>query len=124
VAVLEHAIRTALSEPVLGAQRAIRALLFDARLGMRGSIDLLAKTYRMLENDVEPWTTHALDTEFRAFCEQEGIKLRQPTDLVRVAITGSKSGPPLFESMEVLGRDRSLARIAGALALAMGGVGS
>ena len=33
---------------------------------------------------------------------------------VRIAVTGRKVSPPLFESLELLGRDRSLARLAGA----------
>jgi glutamyl-tRNA synthetase len=40
---------------------------------------------------------------------------------VRVAITGRKVGPPLFESMELLGRDRTLGRLARARAIAAGG---
>jgi glutamyl/glutaminyl-tRNA synthetase len=116
----EQAVRAAILKD--GASVALRALLFDEKLGMQGTIELLQKTYRLMEGGIEPWDTSTIDHQFRAFCEREGIKLRQPTDLVRVAITGSKSGPPLFESMEVLGRDRCLARTAGALALAGGGV--
>jgi glutamyl-tRNA synthetase len=114
VAILEQAMRAALGDPA----RALRTLLYDEKLGMRGSIELLRKSYRLMEGSIEPWDTPTLEREFRAFSEREGIKLRQPTDLVRVAITGSKSGPPLFESMEVLGRDRCLDRTARALALA------
>lgn len=95
--------------------RALTALLYDPKLGVAGTYGLLRRTYSMLQR-VQPWDAATLDQEFRAFCEAEGIKLRQPTDLVRVAITGSKAGPPLFESMEVLGRDRCLSRIAAALA--------
>jgi glutamyl-tRNA synthetase len=35
---------------------------------------------------------------------------------VRVAVTGKRISPPLFESMELLGRDRSLARLQSAVA--------
>ena len=34
---------------------------------------------------------------------------------VRIAVTGRKVSPPLFESLELLGRDRSLARLAAAV---------
>ncbi len=36
--------------------------------------------------------------------------------LVRVAVTGRRVTPPLFESMEILGRERSLARVGAAAA--------
>jgi glutamyl-tRNA synthetase len=40
-----------------------------------------------------------------------GLKPRNAFGPVRVAITGRRVSPPLFESMELLGRDRSLARL-------------
>ena len=41
-----------------------------------------------------------------------GLKPRLAFGPVRVAITGSRVSPPLFESMEILGRESCLARIA------------
>lgn len=110
----DEAVRQLLAGPD-GQWRALTALLFDSRLGLEGTYALLGRTNRLLRG-VEPWDAATLDTEFRAFSEAEGVKLRQPTDLVRVAISGSKSGPPLFESMEILGRERCLARLDAALA--------
>jgi len=43
------------------------------------------------------------------------VKMRQTAEVARVAITGSKAGPPLFESMELLGREICLARVDHAL---------
>jgi glutamyl-tRNA synthetase len=40
---------------------------------------------------------------------------------VRVAVTGRRTGPPLFESIELLGRDRTLGRLARARVIAAGG---
>ena len=40
-----------------------------------------------------------------------GLKPRNAFGPMRVAVTGSTVSPPLFESMEILGRDRSLARL-------------
>ena len=45
-----------------------------------------------------------------------GLKPKNAFGPVRVAITGRRVSPPLFESMELLGRDRTLARLAPALA--------
>ena len=45
-----------------------------------------------------------------------GLKPRNAYGPLRVAITGRTVSPPLFESMEILGRERSLARLAAAQA--------
>ena len=49
-----------------------------------------------------------------ALVEGLGLKPRNAFGPVRVAITGRRVSPPLFESMELLGRERSLARLASA----------
>ena len=48
--------------------------------------------------------------------EEHGLKLGKAQAPVRVAITGRTVGLPLFESLQILGRDRTLARIDAALA--------
>jgi glutamyl-tRNA synthetase len=61
------------------------------------------------------WTTTAIDGALRkALVEDLGLKPRNAFGPVRVAITGRRVSPPLFESLELLGRDRSLARLASA----------
>jgi glutamyl-tRNA synthetase len=45
-----------------------------------------------------------------------GLKPRNAFGPVRVAVTGRRVSPPLFESMELLGRERSLQRLQSALA--------
>jgi glutamyl-tRNA synthetase len=52
--------------------------------------------------------------------ESVGRKLGKAQAPVRVAVTGRRVGPPLFEALEVLGRDEVLRRLQGALA----GIGS
>jgi glutamyl-tRNA synthetase len=52
-----------------------------------------------------------------------GLRLGKAQAPVRVAVTGRTAGLPLFESVEVLGRERTLARIdAAAAKLAAGGL--
>ena len=115
------AVVALLQDPEPDEARVLDALIFDPKLGRTGTYALLRATHDMLETlGAEEWTTSTLDARFRSFSDAEGVKLRQPTDLARVAITGSRAGPPLFESMEALGRDRCLARIARALALGSG----
>ncbi len=62
------------------------------------------------------WTTAAIDQALReALVERMELKPRLAFGPVRIAVTGRKVSPPLFESLELLGRERSLGRLAGAL---------
>jgi glutamyl-tRNA synthetase len=66
--------------------------------------------------DVDSWTTSAIETALRErLVEQLGLKPRHAFGPVRVAVTGARVSPPLFESMELLGRERSLMRLRAAL---------
>ena len=63
------------------------------------------------------WSTAAIEEALRvALIEGLELKPRVAFGPVRVAVTGSRVSPPLFESMELLGRERSLARLQSALA--------
>jgi glutamyl-tRNA synthetase len=48
---------------------------------------------------------------FKQLVEEEGIKMGQLAQPVRVALTGRTASPGLFDVMEVLGRDRTLLRL-------------
>jgi glutamyl-tRNA synthetase len=62
------------------------------------------------------WTASAIEAVLKAaLVEGLQLKPRNAFGPVRVAITGSTVSPPLFESMEILGRERSLARLRAAL---------
>ncbi|WP_207210434.1 glutamate--tRNA ligase [Nocardioides zhouii] len=62
------------------------------------------------------WSTAAIEEALRvALIERMELKPRVAFGPVRVAVTGKRISPPLFESMELLGRDRSLARLQSAL---------
>jgi len=56
-----------------------------------------------------------LDQALRAAAQELGIKAGQMFQPIRVAVCGRKNAPPLFETLEVLGRETSLARIEQAL---------
>ena len=62
----------------------------------------------------EGWTAPVLEAELRRFAESGGLKLGAIAQPLRAALTGSLASPGIFEVMEVLGRDESLARIADA----------
>jgi len=62
------------------------------------------------------WDTAAIESALRsALVEKLGLKPRLAFGPVRVAATGRRVSPPLFESLELLGRKRSLARLDAAL---------
>ena len=61
------------------------------------------------------WNPDALKTALEEVGAAHGLKLGKAQAPVRVAITGRTVGLPLFESIEVLGRERSLARVKAAL---------
>jgi len=58
------------------------------------------------------WSTAAIDEALRAkLVEELGLKPRNAFGPVRIAITGRKISPPLFESLELLGREETLRRL-------------
>lgn len=64
----------------------------------------------------DAWTTEGIEAALRAkLVEELGLKPRNAFGPVRVAITGRRISPPLFESLELLGRETSLARLDAAL---------
>jgi glutamyl-tRNA synthetase len=64
--------------------------------------------------ELEPFTADSIETALRGVVEQLGLKPRQGFQPIRVAVTGSKISPGLFESIELLGRDVTLARLSAA----------
>jgi glutamyl-tRNA synthetase len=60
---------------------------------------------------LQDWTTEHIEAAVWGVGEALGLNKRKTAAPVRVAITGRLISPPLFESMELLGRDRSLARL-------------
>lgn len=64
---------------------------------------------------VAEWTTESIETALKsALIDGLELKPRKAFGPIRVAVTGSTVSPPLFESLELLGRERSLARLRGA----------
>jgi len=67
---------------------------------------------------VDPWDATTIEQALRELCEELGEKPRQAFAPIRLAITGSKISPGLFESLELLGKDESLQRLSAAAAAA------
>jgi glutamyl-tRNA synthetase len=64
---------------------------------------------------IDPWDLPSLEAAFLNMHEQLGLKRGDFLMLIRVAVTGRTVSPPLFESMEILGRERCVLRLRHAL---------
>ena len=62
------------------------------------------------------WERASIEEAVKAVADRHGMKVGKAQAPIRVAITGRTKGLPLFESLVVLGRERSLARVDAALA--------
>lgn len=84
----------------------------DARKGLPANLaEVLAAALAALE-PLEDWTAENIQAALRtALVEEMGIKPRLAFGPVRTAVSGRRISPPLFESMVILGKDSSLARI-------------
>ena len=83
-----------------------------------GTADLLGAAIAAFET--VPWEAAALHEALEAAGTERGLKLGKAQAPVRVAVTGRSVGLPLFESLEVLGRERALARLRAAVDRAAG----
>jgi len=60
---------------------------------------------------VEPWAHEVLEAALRPLAEELGVKAGDLFGVIRVAVTGKTAAPPLFETLEVLGRERTIERL-------------
>jgi glutamyl-tRNA synthetase len=75
----------------------------------------LATVMRRIDG-LEPWEHEALESAIRPLADELGLKAGVLFGILRVAVTGRTAAPPLFETMAVLGGERSLERLRSALA--------
>jgi len=61
--------------------------------------------------DAEPFTAETIESRLRELAERLGLKPREAFQPIRVAVTGSKVSPGLFESIELLGKEQTLGRL-------------
>lgn len=81
------------------------------------SKDVLKRAIEVLD-PISNWNHETIEGALRqALIEEMGLKPRVAFGAVRIAVTGSHISPPLFESMELLGKEASLARISEAISL-------
>jgi glutamyl-tRNA synthetase len=78
-------------------------------------VEILRAAHERLAT-LEPWDASVIDAALRALADELGQKPRQAFQPIRLAVTGSKISPGLFESLELLGKDESLKRLSAAAA--------
>jgi glutamyl-tRNA synthetase len=71
---------------------------------------LIGRLHSALEK-VETWSAAGAEAVLRAFAEENSLKLGAVAQPLRAALTGRSTSPGIFEVMDVLGRDESLARL-------------
>jgi glutamyl-tRNA synthetase len=89
-----------------------RARFFFESVNPDGADPAICRAAHDVLERVEPWEASRIEDALRAFAEELGQKPRQAFAPVRLAVTGSNVSPGLFESLELLGKDESLNRLA------------
>jgi len=77
-----------------------------------GALELVVRAV----SDLDPWQHETLESAIRPLAEELGVKTGELFGVIRVAVTGKTATPPLFETMALLGRDRTLERLGSAIA--------
>jgi glutamyl-tRNA synthetase len=98
----------------LGEYPAFAGFFFEAVDPDPALLDGSAPVLAAAEEDlggVEPFSAQQIEAALRGLAERLELKPRDAFQPIRVAVTGSKVSPGLFESLELLGRDESLARL-------------
>ena len=75
-----------------------------------GSGPLLSEARSTLA-DLEPFDSERIEAALRDLADRQELKPRQAFQPIRAAVTGSNVSPGLFESIELLGREETLARL-------------
>ncbi|MEW5421040.1 glutamate--tRNA ligase [Amorphus sp. 3PC139-8] len=83
--------------------KAAGILTDEARSHLAAMAERLAK--------LPQWSAEATEAEVRAYAEETGLKLGKVAQPLRCALTGRTTSPPVFDVLETLGREESLARL-------------
>jgi glutamyl-tRNA synthetase len=79
-------------------------------------VELLRAAHDRLAT-LETWDASAIDEALRTLADELGQKPRQAFAPIRLAVTGAKVSPGLFESLELVGKEESLKRLNAAAAM-------
>jgi glutamyl-tRNA synthetase len=81
-----------------------------AATALEGQEEYLAAVTTVLE-PIEKWTTAEIEAALRALAEERELKPKKAFQPIRAAVTGTLISPPLFESLEILGKEETLGRL-------------
>jgi glutamyl-tRNA synthetase len=85
------------------------------KLDKRQAVAVLQKSIPVLET-LADWKSEPMEAAIRPLVDQLGLKAGLFFGVIRAAVTGRNASPPLFQTMEVLGRTRCMERLQRALA--------
>jgi glutamyl-tRNA synthetase len=89
-------------------------LLVGKKMDAAESLDALTQARATLAG-LPGFGVEAIEPALRNLADDLGLKVGQLLGIIRVAVSGKKVAPPLFETLAILGREQSLARIDRAL---------
>ena len=93
--------------------------LLVPRKGSRADALAVLEAAQATLSAVADWTAPTLEAAAKAMCESRGWKPGDAFMTLRIAVTGKPASPPLFESIAILGREATLARLREAKATLM-----
>jgi glutamyl-tRNA synthetase len=80
------------------------------------SADVVRRCLHVIRSQTES-TLASAEEPLRELAEELGLSAGQVFGVIRVAVTGQKVSPPLFESMEIIGRDKVIDRLQKAITM-------
>jgi glutamyl-tRNA synthetase len=86
------------------------AQLIPKKYDRRTTIEALAKVIVVLRY-LDPFIAERIESAIEGVAQDIGWTVRDLTIAIRVAVTGTKVGPPLYESIELLGKEKTIARL-------------
>ena len=87
-----------------------RTLLVPKKRGPHDTVTALSRITVALRY-LEPFTAERIEQAIAAVATDAGWSVRDLTMAIRAAVTGRKVGPPLYESMALLGKERAVHRL-------------
>ncbi|MDQ0315557.1 glutamate--tRNA ligase [Amorphus orientalis] len=100
---LDAAAYVWVTRPITPDEKAGKVLDADARTHLKAIADRLS--------ELATWTAADTESVVRAYAEETSLKLGKVAQPLRCALTGRTTSPPVFDVLETLGREESLARI-------------
>ncbi len=80
------------------------------RKGGGAGLNALRDIRGILQN-LQTWRAHEIEEAVKQYCDQKQLGLGNVAQPIRVAISGTTVSPPIFQSLEFLGKERTMRRI-------------